>query len=1453
MAFVSTGTVLAQSYINAPKIVCTTVKDNERYATVNAGVTGETVTDIQYTITPGIEGVDYRVLYGSINSVLAGNPSIVIEFLRDGNYSVSATMNTPSGPQTAGPAFVRASACPMSDCKGVNTSKTLAGFEEDFGVTAVPLELSPTRGTTEFTANTSGPLNPNEYCIQSTTSGLNPDWVVTGDHTRNTDGAMMIINADAAPNIFYRREVTGLCKGAIYKFGAWLKNIDSQAYFDNNGCGGNYSNPGVTFEILDSVGASVLASFNSNDLSVPFQATLSNNGWQQMEFSFKTSPGVNRVIVQIKNNASGGCGNNIAIDDIYFAYCTPFIYSFFDGQTDQEGGAYTMCAGSPTNLTSAYTPSGYFTKPHYFWQYSLDGAKWTTISGDGDGVTGTATSVLSFVEGALLLEGDPVVPTVIYFRLQIYEDGNTEGCAAPSKPIRVTLLPNPKVEVPDNEICIGDTAILKAEGGFDEYVWDLPLDTIAEEVHVWPTETTIYAVTGYKEYGAERTCSRTGAAIVVVDEKPELDSVSGPSNICLGEEVTLSIPSALGLYDVQWTPTGDISTEITHTPATPGTSTYAATVTNGMCVVTATKDVLVNDIPVANAGADTIRQCNNGDFIMAAVLAAGETGKWSIAGPANGAVIGTDDDPMTPINGLGDGQSVTLVWSVQKTANTACTSTDTVVLINVAAPISSLAGPDQRQCGTLDVFTMAANTVPAGANGRWTLEQGTATIADDTQPNTTVTVTGIQDVILTWTISNAVCTGTPDTVILSKKNAPGIVLNAIPPSCNGNAVISLPYASVSDNPTLFNVRAAATNVMPGFTATVDSALVASPLRFSYPAATPAGTYDFILNISNGGPGCAADVPFSVVVEDASVAPTAITADRPELCAGSDVTLSVQGGSLGTGANWVWYAGSCGGTSIGSGATITTTLSKTTTYYVRAESAGACSTTSCASLQVAIVDKPPVVTFTPPALTAACSLGKDYTTLFGTPQFSHLPYTNMPLTVTFADHALVNGCDQTLTRTWTATDQCGFSTTASQTINISDKSAPIFITPKPADVTVNCDAIPAAITLDAIDSCYGTMSVTPVETRQAIAGECASNYQLLRTWTATDPCGNTATLVQTITVKELTPPVFTTAAPADITVDCGNVPPAVTLTATEYCTGTIITATSSDQRQDIGGNNCNYRIIRTWIATDDCGNSSTVTQNITVQDTTRPVFVVAPPADVQVNCDAIPAPPSNVAATDNCGSVRISRTQIQEPVDIPGVCGAFRIIRIWTATDDCGNANEARQVITVYCDGLPQVALGNDTILCNGETLRLRADGNDITSTTRWSDGSTGPALSVSQPGTYGVTVTNKCGSSSDEVKVTYIPCDPKPTFANAFSPNGDGNHDRFRPVVYRGLMLGYQLRIYTRWGQLIYADEDPKKGWDGSLHGGPQANIGTYIWWVSYRKEADGPPIILSGIVNVLR
>lgn len=1450
MALVSGRTVLGQAVINAPKNVCTTADDNERYATLNAYVNGQTVTDTRWTVTPGVAGVDYRVLYGVINVAQADNSSIVIEFETPGNYSVTAEM-TAGGASYSISAPITVTDCAMPVCKGATTND-LAGFTEDFGTTTTPIALDLSRGSTQYVPNTSTTLQPGEYHINSVTDdALNPEWIVTNDHTRNTNGAMLIANCDAPQSILYRKPVNGLCKGAVYRFGAWFKNIDNPDFFEN-GCGSAYQNPGVIFEVLDETGSTVLASFNTHDISIPLQTTVNNYGWQEYAFSFKTLPTTTNVIVQIRNANPGGCGNNIAIDDISFAYCTPYIYSFFDGQMDPLGTVYTMCAGSPTNLTSDYTPKNYFQNPVYIWQYSRDSINWTTIDGDGDGVSGTATDALHFVEGALLLEGDPVQVDTIYFRLQIYEDLNTESCAAPSVPIKVILLPNPKVEVADNEICIGDTATLIATGGFDEYVWDLPLDTTAEQVDVWPTSSIVYTVTGYKSYGAGRVCSRTGDAVVIVDDKPVLDTITGPDNICLGDAVTLEIDNSLALYEILWTPTNDITTQITHTPAAPGVNTYSATVTNGMCVVTATKDITVMDIPVADAGADTIRQCNDGNFTMNAAIGADEAGAWSIAGPANGAVITSIADPMTPITGLGGGQSVTLVWSVHKTSNPACVSTDTVVLMNVAVPISSLAGPDQTQCGTTDVFTMAANTPPAGAIGTWDLLQGTAAIDNANTENTTVTVTGIQDVMLTWTISNTACTGKPDTVILSKKDVPGIVLDVVPNSCNGTAAISLPFTSVSNNPTKYDVAPAAANAMPGFMALTDQALGNSPITVPYPAGMAPGTYDFILTIKNDGPGCSADEAFSVTVEAASVMPDSLVADRPELCAGDNVTLTAYGGALAAGANWVWYAGSCGGTPLGTGPSLTTAVNQTTTYYLRAESAGACANSDCDSVVVTVVDQPPTATFVPAPLTVECRQGQDYTTLFGMPQFSHAPYKNMPLSISYIDQTTVNGCDQTITRTWTAVDQCGFSVTAAQTITVQDKTAPVFITPKPADTTVNCDGIPPAIDLDAIDSCYGAMTITPVETRQTIAGACASNYRLIRTWTATDPCGNSNSVVQTITVQELTPPAFTTPAPADTIVQCGAVPPAVTLTATEFCTGNVITATATDQVRDIGGGNCHYEVLRTWTATDDCGNTSTLTQTITVQDTTRPVFIIPPPADVQVACDAVPEPADNVTATDNCGSVSISRMQTQEPIDIPGACGSFRLTRTWTATDQCGNVATAQQVITVYCDGLPQVALGSDTILCNGETLRLRADGYGITSTL-WSNGSTEPTLSVSQAGTYSVTVANKCGSAEDNITVTYMPCDPKPTFANAFSPNGDGRNDRFRPVLSRGMMYGYELRIYNRWGQLIYADSDPKKGWDGTLHGGPQANVGTYIWWVTYRQEADGAPVVLNGIVNVLR
>ncbi len=94
-------------------------------------------------------------------------------------------------------------------------------------------------------------------------------------------------------------------------------------------------------------------------------------------------------------------------------------------------------------------------------------------------------------------------------------------------------------------------------------------------------------------------------------------------------------------------------------------------------------------------------------------------------------------------------------------------------------------------------------------------------------------------------------------------------------------------------------------------------------------------------------GC---VQVTVTVQTPSTAPSSVNASQYTICGGGSATLSVSGGSLGTGASWYWYAGGCGsGGAIGTGTSITVSPGSTTTYYVRAQ--GTCNTTACAQVTI----------------------------------------------------------------------------------------------------------------------------------------------------------------------------------------------------------------------------------------------------------------------------------------------------------------------------------------------------------------------------------------------------------------------------------------------------------------------------------------------------------------------
>ncbi len=182
----------------------------------------------------------------------------------------------------------------------------------------------------------------------------------------------------------------------------------------------------------------------------------------------------------------------------------------------------------------------------------------------------------------------------------------------------------------------------------------------------------------------------------------------------------------------------------------------------------------------------------------------------------------------------------------------------------------------------------------------------------------------------------------------------------------------------------------------------------------------------------------------------------------------------------------------------------------------------------------------------------------------------------------------------LTRTYSLTDCAGNTTNLIQTITVEDNISPVFTDVLPSDLVLECtDLVPTEPILTATDNCS---NVTVVFDEQRIDGSCPSNYQLVRTWVATDVCGNNTTHVQTIDVQDTTPPVFVGDLPIDGFADCDNIPSPIAVTATDNCGN--VTITFDEQRVD--GNCSNrYQLIRTWTATDECGNSSTYTQTITL--------------------------------------------------------------------------------------------------------------------------------------------------------------------------------------------------------------------------------------------------------------
>jgi gliding motility-associated-like protein len=167
--------------------------------------------------------------------------------------------------------------------------------------------------------------------------------------------------------------------------------------------------------------------------------------------------------------------------------------------------------------------------------------------------------------------------------------------------------------------------------------------------------------------------------------------------------------------------------------------------------------------------------------------------------------------------------------------------------------------------------------------------------------------------------------------------------------------------------------------------------------------------------------------------------------------------------------------------------------------------------------------------------------------------------------------------------------------------------------------------------------------------------------------------------------------------------------------------------------------------------------------------------------------------------------------------------------------------------------LPRLNLGPDTALCQGQSILLRSD--FTAAQLRWQDGSTADTLLANRSGWYELTAENACGMARDVVRVEVESC-REAYIPNAFSPNDDGRNDYFYIQSNGDVERVLLLRIFDRWGGLLFEAKDsppdvPGRGWDGTS-GGKLLNPGTYVF-LAHLAFRDGAMEIRQGEVMLVR
>lgn len=200
---------------------------------------------------------------------------------------------------------------------------------------------------------------------------------------------------------------------------------------------------------------------------------------------------------------------------------------------------------------------------------------------------------------------------------------------------------------------------------------------------------------------------------------------------------------------------------------------------------------------------------------------------------------------------------------------------------------------------------------------------------------------------------------------------------------------------------------------------------------------------------------------------------------------------------------------------------------------------------------------------------------------------------------------------------------------------------------------------------------------------------------------------------------------------------------------------------------------------------------------------------------------------------------------QQPPIVASEPGTYNLF----ITQTIGKCESKKSPVTINVTYTPHEELGDKIVMCDNDLKKIGVSMPDVSY--KWNTGSNACCIVPHKDGLYKLAMENQCGTFVDSLWVIYSSCEECIVFPNAFVPVRNHENRVFRPIL-KCPVSEYHIRIYNRWGNMVFESNDVQDGWYGRFNY-DYAPIGTYVYLVEYKAKGKQKTQYIKGNVTLLR